>query len=121
MPPATNTFPFASSVAVCERRGLTRLVVGDQIVPSHRSAVAIEDVPLDVPPATSTCPLPSTAVERSVAVWAVRPADMFPADGNVGVDPLAGIVNTNVSSSGDPVLVFPPVISTLPFASFVAV
>jgi hypothetical protein len=44
-----------------------------------------------------------------------------PPDGQVAAVPDAGIVNTNVEDNGVPPLVRPPVISTFPLASRVAV
>ena len=122
IPPATRILPLGSSVAVCTRSGLTRFVVDVQVtVPFQSSALAIDVVPFDEPPATSTCPSVKIPVGSSVAVWPHRRAISVPAEGNVGVEPLAGIVNTKLSSIGCAVPALPPVIKTFPFASFVAV
>src|SRR5690242_2237511 len=99
MPPATSILPFARSVAVCARTLLDRLVVAAQLVPFQRSAVASDVVPSADPPAASTCPLPRTAVDNSVAVWPTRAEVIDPAEGNVGVEPDAGIVKTKESAS----------------------
>jgi hypothetical protein len=64
--------------------------------------------------------LSSTLVESSVAVCAQRSELIVPPEGQVAAVPEAGIVKTCVEPRND-VPLLPPVMSTLPFASLVAV
>jgi hypothetical protein len=121
LPPATSTRPFASKVAVCPCTAAASAVVSAHDVPFHSSALETVTVPFVDPPATTTEPVVASAVPSSVAVCATRAACMFPPEGQVAAVPVAGIVNTAVVAIGAPLLVRPPVISTLPFASRVAV
>jgi len=81
--------------------------------------VASAAVPFD-PPATSTDPGFKIADPSSVAVCSDRAAVIVPPEGQVALVPEPGIVNTSVVASVV-VPLFPPVRSTLPFASVVAV
>jgi len=75
-PPATNTCPFNSNVAVCPERAVVRLPVAVHIpvAGSYSSALAKTVNPsLPTPPATNTCPFNS-----NVAVWEKRAVPRSP-------------------------------------------
>jgi hypothetical protein len=111
-PPATSTTPFESSVAVWPCTGAGIAVVAANVEPFQSSAVPSDALPFD-PPATSTCPVP-----RGVAVWSWRAVVRFPEAVHVPW-PDDGLKTTVVFRVVVPVL--PPVTSTLPFDSTVAV
>ena len=127
MPPATRTLPPVSKVAVCACSGFARLVVG-------RPGRGAD--PLGWRPRSTRCR--STTSRRrppAIARWEARPTAAgsrcrppalpglsVPADGNITVDPLAGDREDDCAQTAALTCPpFPPVISTLPFASFVAV
>ena len=83
-PPATNTNPLPSKVAVCCERAVVKLpvVVNVPFVGLYSSALAEAKLEVTTPPAISTRPFGS-----KVAVWATRGVFKLPVTVN---DPLTG-------------------------------
>jgi len=109
---------FDSNVAVWVWRAVGSALVAVQVVePFHSSAVASDAVPFD-PPATSTWPFFTMVDGSNVAVCACRAVVMLPADAQLP-EPLAALNSDVVFKTVVPFK--PPVTSTLPFASAVAV
>lgn len=124
MPPTTSTVPLsvvplASSVAVWARMADGNAVAAVQVVlPFQSSVVLSELVPLVEPPATKTWPFASTLLASSVAVCSRRAEVIVPALAQLP-DPEAALKSWVVFKVAEPLS--PPVMSTLPFASAVAV
>jgi hypothetical protein len=118
-PPATSTAPLESRLAVCNCTAVAIAVaVAVQVVPPfHSSAVPGSVVPPELlaPPDTSTF-----VPESNVAVCRQRTEVIVPALAHVADVPDDGMVNTSAVPIGVP-LVLPPVMSTLPPVSAVAV
>src|SRR5436190_1554657 len=116
-PPATNTCPFGSNVAVCSKRGVVMLPVAvhTPVAGSYSSALA-KSLLLFPPPATSTCPFGS-----NVAVWSQRALRRLSVSVHV-------LVVGSYNSEGPqrpvepaPLQAAPPATNTSPFGSNVAV
>ena len=111
--------PFGRRFAVWEFTVADNAAVAVHVlVPLNSSAVPRDPVEFD-PPARRTEPLFAMLVERSVTVWSSRPAVNVPAADHVPDAPVAGSKRSAVSRTVDTLR--PPVMSTLPLPSTVAV
>src|SRR5437762_1237616 len=89
-PPATSTCPFASNVAVCQKRTLAMLVAVHTPLPgSYSSALVKSSVVLLRPPATSTCPFGSNVAVCEERAVTRSPVALHLPGGCAGTDGLS--------------------------------
>jgi hypothetical protein len=112
-PPATRTmFPDRSTARwPCSAPGIDGVAV-QVVVLLNSSADDSVSVPVDDPPATSTCPLATMLFGRSAMLWPTRGEVIVPADDHVPLLTL-GSKTKAVARTVDPF--FPPVTRILPF------